>query len=1409
MEREATGGVVRTPNGGRLPLAIALIVVAAIAATYYFYSRGQRAYFSSRNLRLLAIVTDQLEDALRTNEGFVRNYGASKETPKTYVAVSNKPDTEKTFTDPAIFLPKFDSASRDCAPADDTLETKPAFSRKLQWNRDEAVLIITYEEVASPLSAVATPNGVPRVKPAAPPVPTTGDPCLARTMLRRNATGSINLRHILDPIFSQSLLSAFDEVMLVRGDGSVIYAGHHNARRALSVRGAEESIPEQIVTNLGQLSEKGGFRGAPKPLELKVLRDVTRISEVETSSGTYFLFTQPFPQSSVDDDQATKAAEGRRWLIAGMVSKRRFMYEVMSVSVSSVLIVMAIFLMMIGAWPYLRVALIGSYQRLAITDVLLLGFAALVHASILTLLVLDVLAYRSLRAVSDKQLTLLGERLESDLYRNLSSAAETLRKLDAWGADETATTRWAKSDILTSQAADPDAHIAGLKLPNPYVSIVAWIDAAGRQRYKMTMGQAAPAVDVGYRQYFQDARAHRLVRVDGNPENGFAIESIRSSVSGETEAVVARPTKARELSVVAATVDLIDITHPVLPPGFGFAIIDDSGKVLFHSESSRNNQENFFAETDWNRKVRSAVFARQQELTEVRYWGADHRVYVKPLKKLPWTLIVFRNKSLLRTVNTEAVAMTLSMLLGNSAIYLVIILLLLFWNPMYRAPHAWPVPENTESYVQLIVMYVVMAASACFTFYAFDARSVLMITMLLPAQALTGTLLVLERRRRSPRWITAATVWIAIAVLWLLVLRHPALMPGTRVQHQGPLMAIVALLLLAATAWMTFRGFRFPFEDEWQRKYYSRVYLVAGVLLLVHGAVIPTVGFFKVASRLEIEGLVKYTERVIAERAEAAIVGIEKANTTDAAQDDYCAVWLDDPFRIRWRLSPPTKNCRSLIPDFEPPDKEGNAKLDRAWLPDVYRNVLPAYSEESVSLRQLHGNSERDGLWCWWWDEDRITLDKSIHLPESEEGRQGAEIGINGHDPKPQSIQVQSRVPLSFAAAWRYDAGLTSSSATWAAVFILGVIVVVAILVLIVRFFALRLFLVDIREPLWLAAPPPLKPTLGDHIFLIREGKSVEDLTEARGEQVGFLDVTFADLDKDSRPGAWDEKLLEIDRAAQGKNVRIFDFEYGATRPAAAMRALQFLERLLALPNRTVIMASTVSPSAFLVMITNAELLKRWTRLLDSFVWVTASQLEVPPAETDAPKPRDNAAWLRRETAQGEFLRSLRDELEPLARVSDREQLIDEIRERSNAYYGGLWASCSSGEKILLHQVAREGLMNGKDRKAVRRLLARGLVRRGPNLRVFNDTFRLYVLVSARREQIPVDSQEGPSAWDAIRLPLFVVIVSSLVIIFATQKDMLNLATGLVAALTTGLPAIVRLFGFFTERRAGAAEKGG
>ena len=51
----------------------------------------------------------------------------------------------------------------------------------------------------------------------------------------------------------------------------------------------------------------------------------------------------------------------------------------------------------------------------------------------------------------------------------------------------------------------------------------------------------------------------------------------------------------------------------MLPPGFEFAVIDHTGKVLFHSDRQRNVSENFFEETDDNRRLRAQVAAHSAE----------------------------------------------------------------------------------------------------------------------------------------------------------------------------------------------------------------------------------------------------------------------------------------------------------------------------------------------------------------------------------------------------------------------------------------------------------------------------------------------------------------------------------------------------------------------------------------------------------------------------------------------------------------------------------------------------------------------------------------------------------------------------------------------------------------------------
>lgn len=77
------------------------------------------------------------------------------------------------------------------------------------------------------------------------------------------------------------------------------------------------------------------------------------------------------------------------------------------------------------------------------------------------------------------------------------------------------------------------------------------------------------------------------------------------------------------------------------------------------------------------------------------------------------------------------------------------------------------------------------------------------------------------------------------------------------------------------------------------------------------------------------------------------------------------------------------------------------------------------------------------------------------------------------------------------------------------------------------------------------------------------------------------------------------------------------------------------------------------------------------------------------------------------------------------------------------------------------------------------------------------------------RENLPalIRKIESEGTWRTLRAPIFVVIVSFLLLLFTTQKDLLTLTTGFAAAMTTGLPVLVNFFGMFTQRRLETAAK--
>ena len=90
-----------------MPLLITLVVVGLVAVSYLAYYRNQVAYHTGRNLRLLSMLTAQIDGRVEMFAGFVRTF-SDKNPPKDVTRTPCGLQPSNT----CLIAPSFPEASR-------------------------------------------------------------------------------------------------------------------------------------------------------------------------------------------------------------------------------------------------------------------------------------------------------------------------------------------------------------------------------------------------------------------------------------------------------------------------------------------------------------------------------------------------------------------------------------------------------------------------------------------------------------------------------------------------------------------------------------------------------------------------------------------------------------------------------------------------------------------------------------------------------------------------------------------------------------------------------------------------------------------------------------------------------------------------------------------------------------------------------------------------------------------------------------------------------------------------------------------------------------------------------------------------------------------------------------------------
>ena len=933
-----------------------------------------------------------------------------------------------------------------------------------------------------------------------------------------------------------------------------------------------------------------------------------------------------------------------------------------------------------------------------------------------------------------------------------------------------------------------------------------------------------------YRKQFEDDQS-----VEGENQWEFFIEPIVSYDTGKKSVVVSMKHTNKNTSflespwVAAIEVELASLMQtPVLSAGTGFAVIDDrSGDVWFHSVHQRSmKEENFFKEIDRDPKFEALVHARMGGYLEGDYWGSAHRFFVMPVKDLPWSIIVFQEKKTLRAINFEI--LLFSVTLFTFYLLLVGILCVIAWFLIRKiAPHSfewlWPNSRYKERYL----LNVAFNFSLVVGFVAFYVT--------------------------NPNISEGTTFWLALAapivsLVFLIVV--PSLwdknrdslaaqignMPSTATIPYGWYTAMLCSLLLVCSAFPAYMVFNIAQNQEVKVWVQHHLYSFSRAM----------------GNRTGTLEVVPYNEPVTPPTGTPVQIAtdpsLKKRDNASVLPVPFCPPYQNPP-----HLASPKKPIgasvfilNGLYKDLTFPIqiclgteiKDSSVASDKSI-------TLKAIGEESSILETLYRRIreqtlqqgplfERGPLIKTWaltdtaWDSSMDWV-PDIHSFRNSGDKKVVALQLKKYPGQElhnaQWLQLYSNVPIQshdmFTALF-WDTRWING---WLIYVIFYFGIMVALPYIVVR----RIFAAPFQgsrfENLGIT---PVGIAGNKERNLIIVGPPGSGKTRMAREH-GIEDWEVFDLRETKGMSGWGS--LALKKLKGSRNTIVLDhFEYQFGIPMHDHEKVTLLEGLLS-EKKQIYILSTFNPLAGAPQSPDSDQeeqdqkeeerprpVKIWSQVLRSFLLLYYQEpVDLKQLNTNGrweTVPGKGAAWkqfhdmtqtLLKEAAGNSYLASLGKWIQENKSWEKwtSEQVITQYLWLAKIHYQVIWESCSMEERLALYNVALDGFIHA-EHPELGRLYLKGLVRFSPNLRLMNESFRRFVLVEGRRDHLDMwKAKEVKSLWNALRLPMFLLVGGIVIFLMITQQEFKSSLAALVSILPLLFPAMPDLSNLFSGGRKG------
>jgi len=554
---------------------------------------------------------------------------------------------------------------------------------------------------------------------------------------------------IVSPLIAQIPDGIFDDLLVFGPDGRMIY---QKSKAGVHIATLQSLLLETKAERAGAKADE-----AEKPS-----RESSQLVDLPLAGVNYKVFLEPINLTLVRGMPAegkhkaeaeTEVGQDVRMTLCGLIPADRFRSRSLSIS-GSVLIwpLFAVAALLILSWPILRVYKASAMERLRAPDGALLAFSILAGVSLVTLMLFHAgYLHREGDGVLDDRLKELASRIDHNLECEIRDA---LGSLDAASEDagSNADRYRPQGNVLESRM--------DLFRGYPHFEQVFWADASGNQLAKWSIRpETTPPTPVRENDFFVKVQQGRAWTLRGGGR--VYAQAKYSTNTGDYLTFLAKPVRKGKATVAVMVTPMASVVHPVLPPGFGYAILDAQGRVVYHSQDTRNQLENFYHEIPDANVLRAAAETRSARAVDTRYQGRLRRVYMTTLdgiQRSPWRLAVFCDLEEQETMHQEVTLMFAVMALFYGLLFGLAAVVMIARMDGVLAHRVWPNASRLADYRWML--WQRLAIGGVFAaLVASDSPAVILASVLVvPVLALAASYARLTSRRKrniSPAYLNS------------------------------------------------------------------------------------------------------------------------------------------------------------------------------------------------------------------------------------------------------------------------------------------------------------------------------------------------------------------------------------------------------------------------------------------------------------------------------------------------------------------------------------------------------------------------------------------------------------------------------------------------------------------------------